>query len=91
MGSLLTAIFRIALQSSIMFCCAPAVQRRQPSSSAPLQLRVVNCGDMCGQVAVLHVWSRRSPAYEKDLCGVSMLLTGGVVDTMLSMWHVARR
>ena len=66
--SVLTVVFRIALLSSILFCCAPAVHGRQPPSSASLQLRGVKCGvkcgDMCGQVAdmracgqiaVLHV------------------------------------
>ena len=54
-GSLLTMIFRIALQSSILSCCVPNAHRRQPPSSASLQLRGVKCGDMCGQFAVLHV------------------------------------
>ena len=55
--------------SGWLLCCASAVHRRQ------------KCGDMCGQVAVLHVsgflW-----------CELS---TGGVVNIISSVWHVARR
>ena len=66
-GSIPTVILRIALQPSILFCCAPAVHRRQPTSSASLHLRGVKCRDMCGQVAVMRACGQSAVPYVRRI------------------------
>ena len=59
-GILVRVILRIALHSSILFCCAPAEHRRQPHSSASVQLRTLKCGEMCEPITAISPALRAS-------------------------------